>query len=453
MTGRALVPLSARILGRGGGGRSLDRLNRPLGVQETTPYRLLRVATVLVSLAILAAVAWAGFAKVNVVTHAQGVLVPRAFEQQVQHLDGGMVQAILVKEGEVVEKGQALLRLTDAGTPQDLGVARQQRDELVARIAALEAVRDGRAPPDDAFADDPAAAAIAANARTAVARSESLAAERRQLESQIAEAGANIAAIRSEMGSVQQELALAGQERERYESLFSRGLTTITVLTQRQRAELSLSGRVRVLREQLSGAVARQSEARRAVASFQARSTLDLAEQIRDLRVRLVEVEGDLAKKVGRGDRLVVRAPVRGIVKKLSPESVGTVVAPGAPIAVIVPVDGPLYADTQVAARQVAYLMRGQPAKLKISAFDFTRYGWVDGRVEAISPSSFADERGERFYRVRVAIDRTTLPSVQGAMLMPGMEVSADIITGRKTILDYLLSPVRRGLDTAFTER
>lgn len=427
----------------------MERVDRPLLVQEVVPLRLVRIAATIVAMGVLVVLIWAGIAQVNEVTKANGVLMPNALERQVQHYDGGMVSQVLVREGDLVEKGQPLMRLNDAGTPQDIDVLRKNRDQLRSQIEALEAIRDGRSPQFSGVDDD----AALANAATVAAKNASLFAERGQMRSQIAQTQASNAALASEIAGLEKELALATKERERYQALFDRGFATITVLTQKQRAELAVINRIAQLRAQTRVASARVSESQRTLDAFNARNSLEIAQQIRDLKSRLVAIEGELSKKSGQGDRLVVRAPVRGLVKNLAIKSVGEVVTPANPVANIVPVDGGLYAETRVAASQIGHLEIGQPVKLEISAYDFTRYGWIEGTLKSVSPSSFATSEGEHFYTVRVAIDDEALPELNAFSLLPGMEVEADIVTGRKSILQYLLSPVRRGLDNAFTER
>lgn len=420
----------------------------PLGVEERFPERLARQATLVMALAILLGVLWCACVQVSEVSRAVGVLTPIALEQQVDQPEGGTVAALLVREGQVVERGQPLLRLNDGVTPQDLAVARGRRDGIVAQIAAVEALRAGHAPRFDSAALSSEAAASTASA---VARLQTSAAERGQLAQQAAQAAANAAAVQAELATATSDLGLTTTERDRYRTLLDKGLTTATAFTQRERILVESRGRVAQLRHQLSAAQSRLGEANRAMAAYTARGSLELSEQLRVLRAQLAEIDGDVAKKSGRSDRLVVRSPVRGIVKKLAVNGIGEVLAPGAPVATIVPTGSPLYVDAQVAASEIGYLRTGMTAKIKVSAFDFTRFGWIEGAVRAISPSSFTDPQGRRFYRVEIALNDVAFKHGTGKLL-PGMDVEADIITGHKTMLNYLLSPVRRGFDSAFSE-
>ncbi|AQR61905.1 hypothetical protein BZG35_09770 [Brevundimonas sp. LM2] len=424
-------------------------LVRPLNVTETYPQRLVRRATLIGSMAVVFAVGWSAVAQVSEVSRGTGVLVPTLRERALQHLEGGRVAAIMVREGEIVKAGQAVVSLADGATPQDLEVARSRAADIQAQIDALEALRSGSRP----VTGPQAVGAAAMSAANAVVRGQALDLERAQLAAQSAQVAEATASAAIELSTARRDLELVRQEYDRYRRLADQGLVAGITVAEKERARVAAEGRVQVLSRQLDGSRARLTESRRAMGSFSARSDLELGEQIRVLREGLAEAEGDLAKATERNANLVLRSPVDGIVKDIIPDSLGEVIPAGGRLATIVPVTSPLFAEVEIPADQVSYLKVGQEARVKVTAFDFTRYGWARGRLEFISPSSFVNDQGLRFYRARVALESNTLPRRSGARLLPGMELRVDLITGRKTVLDYLLSPVRRGLDSSFSER
>lgn len=424
-------------------------LVRPLNVSETYPQRLVRRATLIGSIAVVLAVVWSAMAQVSEVSRGSGVLAPSLRERAIQHLEGGRVATIMVREGEIVKAGQVILTLADGATPQDLAVAEGRVADTRAQIDALEALRAGVRP----TAESASAGAAAMSAPNAIVRGQALDLERGQLTAQAAQVAQEVASLEAELSTAQRDLVLMRREYERYRRLADEGLVAGVTLAEKERARISAEGRVQVLRRQVAGSRARVTETRRAIGSFNARSNLELGEQIRTLRESLAQAQGDLAKLTERNANLVLRSPVDGIVKDISPKSLGEAAPPGGQLATIVPITSRLYAEVEIPADEISYLKVGQEARIKVTAFDFTRYGWVPGRLEFLSPSSFVDDRGMRFYRARVSLARNTLPRRPGAQLLPGMELRVDLITGRKTVLDYLLSPVRRGLDSSFSER
>ncbi len=429
-----------------------DDVGQPTLVEERIPARYARLIGRAAASVIFIAIAWAAFASIDEVSVATGALIPQGFEQTIQHLEGGIVQEIHVREGDIIERGATLLTLRDASTLEDGETLERQRMDLKGQLETQRALALQRNP-DFSFIPDDFAMERMNNLNAHNAAMFSLTAQRREYDSQISEVHFLLDAVRAQLAGAREEQSHAITEEKRYKTLFSKGVVTEVQYTEKRRLRLRADAELAALLGREGAAIARSEEVERQKASFEAAQQAALAQRILEIEGALTTLEGTIRKKDGRRQRLNVKAPIRGVVKSLEVKGAGAVVDPGEVLAVLVPLDKPLLAETRVPARQVGYLKTGQTAHVKVSAFDYTRYGWLPGRIESISPSSFQSTDGRSFYLVRLELDTQRLDKAPSALLLPGMEVTADIITGQKTALQYLLTPLQRTLTSAFGER
>ncbi|GAB5375987.1 MAG: HlyD family type I secretion periplasmic adaptor subunit [Acuticoccus sp.] len=427
----------------------LALLTVPVLVEETATNRFVRRTALAIAIALLALTVWASLARVHEVSKATGTIVPAGFERVVQHYEGGIVKEILVRSGDEVEIGQPLFLLDDAATAEDLVVATQQKEAIEAEIESLVALDTGRTPQFDRFT-----AAVAASMRTAhVSQHEALEKEHQLIASRIDQARSLLKSFDAQIAAYADDRRFAEENFARIEALVKKGFSTRALLAERRKAITDVDNAVAVAREKKQAAADRLNEATRNLASFLARTRADRARRIAEMRTALAALSGDVSKQARRRDRLTVASPVRGLVKSLEVTTIGGVVSRGQPLATIVPVGEELTAETRIAVSEIGYIRIGLPVHIKVSAFDFTRFGWIDGTITDISPSSFAEDGEEPYYKVRVALATDHLPSAPSARLSPGMAVDADIITGDKTVLSYIFSPISRAMKSAFVER
>lgn len=402
-------------------------------------------------LAFAALLVWAGFAYVDEVTRGEGKVIPSRQVQIVQSVDGGIVTDILVREGQTVEAGQLLLRIDPTRFLSSLRENRAQHLSLLARAERLKALSEGRpfTPTDELQRE----------------ASEILEQERVQYRS-------NLEELNVQLHIAEQQLTQRRQELEEAQSLEKQITRSLELVNQEYAASkpLAASGAVseidllRLKREivQLSGERDQtQAQIRRL------RSAIDEAQKnIREVELNFRNrVRDELSDVMGKMSALVegstalsdrvhhaeVRSPVHGTVKQLLVNTLGAVVNPGKEVIEVVPLDDTLLLETKIKPQDIAFLRPDQEAKVKFTAYDFAVYGGLEAVVEHIGADTIMDEQGNAFYVIRVR----TLKAGFGENLpiIPGMVAQVDIITGKKTILNYLLKPVLRAKDNALTER
>jgi adhesin transport system membrane fusion protein len=375
---------------------------------------------------------WAHFAVLEEVKRGNGKVVPSRQIQVVQSLEGGIVGDILVQEGAAVQQGQTLMRIDDTKFASELGEIRERRASMAARVARLDAEAKGRTEikfPDQI--DQVVPAAVATETSVFNARAQKLAQDIDVLNQQITR-------LTQSSALFDRELALT---RKLYEQKVVPEIEMIRV--ERQSAET---------KGQLAEA---KSKVATAVSTFRAQADEDLAKSRGDLAV----LDENIKSAQDRVRRADLRSPVRGIVNKLNVTTIGAVVQPGANLMDIVPLDDTLLVEGKIRPQDIAFIRPGQDAVVKISAYDSSVYGHLDGKVERISADTILDDKGESaqrpetYYRVMVRTSTNHLGTEENPLpIIPGMVTTVEILTGKKSVLDYLMKPARTLRDEALRE-
>ncbi len=433
-------------------GAGMALLSQHLQHQPGLPRRLRRprVMNLLSCLSLGALLAWAAWAPIDQVVHTQGRVIASARQQMVQHLEGGIVAQVMVREGQTVDRGQVLLQVASEQISASLGEKQARAAGLRARAARLQAEAEGaeRLPaevPGSARADR----AEWNNQREAfAARVARLQQSLRVIEEQQSQKREEAREQEARRRGLSQELDTARQQ-----------LGLVQGMLQRQAASqmemLEAKARVDRLTTQVAEAqsaiprleaAAQELAARAAEQRAQFRSEARTA--LADTLVELQRLEHDLGADADRVRRIEVLAPVAGTVNKLLVNTVGGVVRPGETLAELTPRDSGLQIEARVSPAERGPLQLDQRTVIKVMAFDYTRYGALDGRITEISPDSLSDERGERYFRVAITVDPASLQAF-GKPITPGMTVTADAVTGQRTVAQALLSPVRGLFDNA----
>lgn len=396
-------------------------------------------------------VMWAAVAQIDEITRGEGKVIPSRQLQVLQSLDGGIVADIAVQEGQVVEAGQILLKVDPTRFVSSMRENRVQLYALQAKAARLRGLAEGKPfdPPEEAVKEDP----------------KTVEEERRLYESRVAELEAQISIVRQQLAQKQQELNEASSRRaqavQSYEltskelsvtkPLLSSGAVSEVELLRLERDVARFRGERDMAAAQIARSQAAISEATRKVQevelNFRNEARKELAETQAKLNA-LTEGNVGLADKVKHSD---IRSPVRGTVKRLLINTVGGVVQPGKDVVEVVPLEDNLLLEAKVLPKDIAFLRPGQKAIVKFTAYDFSIYGGLDGTLEHIAADSITDERGNTFYTVRVRTTKSRLGD--NLPIIPGMVAEVDIVTGQKSILAYLLKPVLKAKQAAFTER
>lgn len=414
---------------------------------------LATTALVMIGLGLAFFLVWAAFTSLDEVTRGDGRVIPSLQNQVVQHLDGGIVTAILVKEGDVVKKGQALLRVENRGGEAKLKEKRIEYWALRARAFRLEAEADARKtiPFPAAFAKQ--APRIIKRERAVFLQNRlNLQAEIQTLKEKVAQREAQLKEGRSLVQTLKDKAASLTRERNRATRMVRNGSMSRLELVRTQRELSDTLGRMRTETLALGRLESAIEEARKGVSERQGKFVSDARLELSDIRKKAESVAEELKEIEFRISQTELHAPVRGTVKRLRVSTEGGVVKAGEPLVEIVPLDDSLIIEAKVRPSDIAFIRLNQKALVKISAYDYSTYGGLDGTVIGISPDTIEDKtkQGETFYKIRVRTQRNFLRG-RGRKLsiIPGMTAVVNIKTGRKTILAYIFKPITKSTQTA----
>lgn len=400
-------------------------------------------------------VIWANLARIDEVTHGQGRVVPSSEVQVLQSLEGGIVDAIMVREGDEVTAGQPLLRLRDVQASSDLGTNRKRYLGLLAKAQRLKAEAEGKPSPE--FSEEvmngvPQSVQDEMNAFRATLQNQATQAQ--VLEQQYAQREQEVSALKTRVGDLTSVLNMSRQERDMVAPLVEKGSAPKMELLQLERAikekmtELnSTSGSLRQAQSAVQEAQARLNELKSA-AMAQAQTELAAT------TIEMNAIKETLAGLEDKKTRTEIKSPVNGFIKDIKISTIGGVVQPAADIVEIVPKDDQLIVEAQVRPSDIAFLHPDQKAMVKITAYDFSIYGGLKGELVDISADTITNEKGEMFYRVRVRTNETSLKR-KGEVLpiIPGMVATVDIMTGKKTVMQYIMKPLIKTVNDAMRER
>lgn len=397
------------------------------------------------------AVLWAGLSEIDEITKGEGKVIPSKQLQIMQSLDGGIVSEILVQEGQVVEPGQILVNIDTTRFDSSVKENRVQYLALLARAARLRALAEGVAfvPPPEAVAEAPKT--VEEELRAYEASTSTLNAQLSIAQQQLAQRQQELVEMRAKRDQASRAYDLTAKELGYTRPLLKDGAVSEVELLRLERETGRFLGEREMAGAQISRTQSAIGEASRKVQeitlNFQSETRKELSETLAKLNMSSAGGVG-LADKV---DKSALRSPVRGTVKRLLVNTVGGVVQPGRDIVEIVPLEENLLLEAKVLPKDIAFLRPGDRALVKFTAYDFSIYGGLEAKLEFIGADSVTDEKGNTFYTVRVRTEKSKLG--EGLPIIPGMVAEVDIITGQKSILSYLLKPVLKAKQAAFTER
>lgn len=397
---------------------------------------------------------WAYNAEIDQVTRGSGKVIPSRQVQVVQNLEGGILAEILVNVGEIVDRGQLLLKIDDTRFSAPYRESRFRYLALKAKVARLEAETMGSdfAIPQEVQDEYPD---VAGRERDLFdSRKKRFEAELSILEEQIKQRTQELAELRAREGHLKRSFELLKSELSMTRPLVAQGAVSKVEMLRLERDANKVEGDLESTRLQIPIIQSRLEEAKR---SLEERSLKYSNEAKLELNEALSELEGISVAAVALEDRLKrthVRSPVRGTINQILVNTVGGVIQPGMDLIEIVPLEDTLLVETRIKPSDIAFLHPGQDAMVMFTAYDFTIYGGLEGKVEHISADSITDEKGESFYLVRVRTKENHLGTEQNPMpIIPGMVATVDILTGKNTILSYLLKPALRTQKLALKER
>ncbi|WP_432451812.1 MULTISPECIES: HlyD family type I secretion periplasmic adaptor subunit [unclassified Agarivorans] len=428
----------------------------------------------LIFILMICALYWAHWAKVDEVTVGAGKVIPSQQIQTIQNLEGGILKQILVKEGDTVEIGQPLLLIDDTRFRSDFREREQRLINLQSDVARLRSeitsikmhpeldmtqwrkqVLISDEPIDfDAEFSQKYPEEVKGQQLQKMARLRALQNQLSITAGQIEQKQQELLELKSKVEHAQRSYSLVLEELALTKPLAKEGIVSQVELLKLKRQANDLNGELqssKLLEPKIRSAIAETVYKRRDIAlAF-----------LSDARQQLNKIESELQPltegQVGLRDRVArtsVVSPVKGTVKKIYSNTVGGVVQPGMSIMEIVPMEDNLLVEAKIQPKDIAFLRPGLKTVVKFSAYDFSIYGGLNGHLELISADTILDEEGHSYYLVRVRTDKNYLGSDNMQLpIIPGMLANVDIITGKKSILDYLLKPIMKARQTALRER
>ncbi|GAA4090759.1 HlyD family type I secretion periplasmic adaptor subunit [Zhongshania borealis] len=421
-------------------------------VVQRSPRYLITVLMVFAGL-FLVAVLWMAWAHVDVVVRGSGKVIPAGQVQQVQSLEGGVVAEILVREGDLVKPNQSLLKLSDVAFSSSFEENQLKYYELQARSIRLRA--EGY---DEAFEVSPEVAATIPE----LVRSERSLYDSNQQQlvdtlsiyrQQLSQQENGLEEGRAKQRQLNRSLKLVREEISIKQPLVEeRIISEIDFLQLRQR-EAEIEGELETITITIPRLQSSIEEARRKLSQIEHDFRNEAKRELNEVLAEMSRFEQTQAALDDRVKRTTLRSPVQGVVKRLYANSIGGVVKAGDNVLEIVPLGDEPLVEVRINPADIALIQIGQPTRLKFSAYDFAISGSLGGAVIYVSADTTTTDEGESFYIVRVQPEHSYLGSnAERLPVKVGMTTEADIVTGKKTVLQYLLKPINRGLQKAMTE-
>ncbi|RWH73316.1 HlyD family type I secretion periplasmic adaptor subunit [Mesorhizobium sp.] len=401
---------------------------------------------------------WASFAEVDEIARGEGKVIPASKTQVIQASEPGVVQEIAVQIGQTVKKNDLIIRLDNSGNTSSLGEEKAKARALQARIARLQFEQSGNV--EGSFPCPTEIQTVAPEIcdneqKLLVARRDNFEVKLSVLKSRLDQREKELDEATANSDRLSKSLAVTDQEAALVEPMVKKGLMARTEQIRVEREQTDLHGQLALAGETIKKTQAAITEAQLQVnelgLQLQQEALSDLTQALADLSVVDETIRG-ATDKVARTD---IRSPVDGIVNTLDVNTLGAFVQPGAVVAGIVPTSETLLVEARVSPRDVAFIQPNQEALIKVTAYDFSIFGGIEGKVSNITADSLVDQKtGEPYYQVRVATEKSTLTrNGKTYSIIPGMICSVDIKTGRKTILNYLLKPINKARQEAMSER
>lgn len=395
----------------------------------------------------------ASIAPIRELSVAPGQIAPSTALRPVSHLEGGVVDEILVSAGEVVEAGQVMIRLAPQQTAADFGQFDARRAGLIIQRIRLRALNAGEEPDFSAFRQSfPDLVAE----QQALYENELATLElgRATFATRVAQRRGERDAAAADLIGLQRQMEIETERLALRRQLAREGYASRNTVLESEAALVRAETSHKQARGQLAVAEQALLEAEALMRENETSEALKRSDRLAEATAELAEVEQQLLKQGDRRDRLNVRAPVAGVVQEIVPKSPNEVISPGETVARIVPVDDRMIAEVRVRPEDIGHVEIGAEVRLKVLTYDAEVDGFISATVDRISASTFQAEDNSYYYLATLGFDDiASAESTLHRQIQPGMTVQAEIVTGEKSLMRYLLKPVFRSLDKAFSER
>ncbi len=400
-------------------------------------------------------VIWANLARLDEVTRGNGKVIPSTEIQVIQHQEGGIVQEFMVREGDTVKTGQVLMRLSDVGATSDLGSNRQRYLGLSAKAQRLQAEAEGLVTPkfsEDVLKGVPQSVTEELNSFRA--SQQNVVSQTQVLEQQLSQREQEIRELNTRIRDLRDVIRLSNEEMAMIAPLVARGSAPKVELLQLERGIKERQTEMNGLTTSLPRIQSSVEEAQARINELKSNLRAQAQTELAATQIEMNSIKETLSALSDRQKRTDIRSPVDGTIKDIMINTVGGVIQPGQEVMEIVPMDDQLLVEAQIRPADIAFLYPGQNAVVKITAYDFSIYGGLKGELVDISADTITNEEGESFYRVRIRTPESRIKrNGEEFPIIPGMVASVDILTGKKSVMEYILKPLIKTLDNAMNER
>ena len=421
-----------------------------LAILEQTPVKakaLLYAITAILGIFII----WACFAEVDEVTRGEGRVIPSKQVQVIQSLDGGIVSEILVHEGQNVTVGTPLIRIDETRAVSSLRENQAQYLAFLAKQSRLKSLAEDAPfnPPPEVLKQEPEIYdqeyALYLSSKDEVRSAMDIARE------QMTQREKELLEVQYKKEIAEKNYESANKELAANKPLLASGAVSEIDILKLEREATRARGDIDQARAQISRIQSAIGEARRKIAEVEQNFKSKVRTELNDVTGRLNSLTEATVSLQDKVNQTTLKSPVNGKVSRLFFNTVGGVIQPGKEVLEVVPTDDALILETKIQIKDIAFIRMLQPAVVKLTAYDYTIYGALDAVVENIAADSIVDEKGNAYYLVRVRTLKSSLG--KGLPIIPGMVAQVDIMTGKKTVLSYLLKPVLKAKSYAFSER
>jgi len=421
-----------------------------LAILEQTPVKA-KLLLYAIAIVLVALILWASFAKVDEVTRGEGRVIPSKQVQVIQSLDGGIVSEILVHEGQTVTVGSPLIRIDETRAVSSLRENQAQYLAFLAKQSRLRSLAEDKpfTPPPEVRNEAPEV--YDQEYALYLSSQEELASAIEIARNQMVQREKELLEVQYKKEIAEKNYESANKELAANKPLLASGAVSEIDILKLEREATRARGDIDQSRAQIGRIQSAIGEARRKISEVEQNFKSKVRTELNDVTARLnslSEVSVSLQDKV---NQTTLKSPVNGKVSRLFFNTVGGVIQPGKEVLEVVPTDDALILETKIQIKDIAFIRVLQPAVVKLTAYDYSIYGALDAVVENIAADSIVDEEGNAYYLVRVRTLKSSLG--KDLPIIPGMVAQVDIMTGKKTILSYLLKPVLKAKSYAFSER
>jgi len=405
-------------------------------------------------ISVFAFIVWASFAQIDEITRGNGKVIPYGQNQVIQNLEGGIVEKILVREGQKVKAGQILLKINNAKSTSSSQTNRMKYNELYSKRLRLSAEANGVSFKDITTKNKELNKQIKLAKKLYVSDKIEMLAKDSSIVNQIEQRKQELQEAKAKIRSLQKSLEFASEEISMMAPMVKQGLKSKVDF-------LKLKREANGIQNDIEAAQLSIPRLRSAIQEYRNKRIESKQEFINKYKKELNEVSAELERIktqqiefTDQVDRTMVKSPVDGIVQKLYVNTVGGVVKPGQDLVEIVPTNEKLYVEIKIKPSDIAFIHPGAEAMVKISAYDFAIHGGLKGKVVDISPDTITDKKENTFYLIHIQTAKNYLGTKEHPLkIIPGMTVNTNIVTGKKTVMQYILKPILKSKQYVFSER